>query len=252
MFTVTGTGSGAAGVCCKSSVSRTSERFPFTTRKASFNAIARFKVMLPPTPSNRTRTFCGNAASWLAILAHRESAGPQLLRCKSEAIQISEVPALFSISHATAVCINPAMSVAVSVAAIAGILSNDSAPAKSCAAFVALSSNTRWLLSANGLAACVNNRNASSRFVRFEPAACVSMLADRSSKMRMASGAGESAQPIQPPASGRARKSTNISTASTRNSRINHCRNWRGSPNCASRKPETASPPMAADDGASD
>jgi len=50
------------------------------------------------------------------------------------------------------------------------------------------------------------------------------MLAERSNKMRMESGAGESAQPSQPPANGRLIKSTSIRTANTRKSRINH---WR-------------------------
>ena len=109
-------------------------------------------------------------------------------------------------------------SAAVSVCFVSGHSSSDAALGSSLACRVALSSSTRWLACSNSPAASASILSAYSRRDSSAPATRDSMLAERSTSSRMVSGAAASAQPIQPPTSGRARK---INSASTARMRIN-------------------------------
>ena len=168
--------------------------------------------------SSRMRTFCGSESNAVMRVSQRGSSGCQLLACRSEAIQISAVPAWFSISQSSAVCSMAGRSAAVSVGCVSGSSSSEGALAISRAFRVALSSSTRWLACSNSPAASASILSAYSRRDSSAPATLDSMLAERSTSSRMVSGAAASAQPIQPPTSGRARK---INSASTARMRIN-------------------------------
>ena len=109
-------------------------------------------------------------------------------------------------------------SAAVSVGFVSGHSSSDAALGSSLACRVALSSSTRWLACSNSPAASASILSAYSRRDSSASATRDSILAERSTSSRMVSGAAASAQPIQPPTSGRARK---INSASTARMRIN-------------------------------